>query len=77
MPISTVITNLIKLGIQLLIFFGVYVYFLLNGMNNVLDWKVLLFPFLCQDSINLYGPSLRSVIFIHLGSCQNEFSSRE
>lgn len=46
MPISTVITNLIKLGIQLLIFFSVYVYFLLNGMNNVLDWKVLLFPFL-------------------------------
>ena len=27
MPISTVITNLIKLGIQLLIFFSVYVYF--------------------------------------------------
>ena len=47
MPMATVITNLVKLGIQLLIFIGFYIFFVANGtMNNTLDAKVLLFPFL-------------------------------
>lgn len=46
MPMATVITNLVKLGIQLLIFIGFYVYFLIQGMENTLDYKILFFPFL-------------------------------
>lgn len=47
MPMATVITNLMKLGIQLLIFIGFYVFFVANGtMENILDYKVLLFPIL-------------------------------
>lgn len=46
MPMATVITNLVKLGIQLLIFIGFYVFYLLNGLENTLSLKVLLFPFL-------------------------------
>lgn len=47
MPMATVITNLVKLGIQLLIFIGFYVFFVANGtMENAIDSKVLLLPFL-------------------------------
>ena len=47
MPMATVITNLVKLGIQLLIFIGFYIYFIANGtMTNPLGIKVLFFPFL-------------------------------
>lgn len=47
MPMATVITNLVKLGIQLLIFIGFYVFFIANGtMENTLGAKIILFPFL-------------------------------
>uniref|UniRef100_UPI0040499456 ABC transporter permease n=1 Tax=Flavobacterium sp. TaxID=239 RepID=UPI0040499456 len=47
MPMATVITNLVKLGIQLLIFIGFYVFFVANGtMEHTIDFKVLLLPFL-------------------------------
>lgn len=47
MPMATVITNLVKLGIQLLIFVGFYVFFVANGtMENIIDVKVLFLPFL-------------------------------
>jgi lipopolysaccharide transport system permease protein len=47
MPMATVITNLVKLGIQLLIFVGFYVFFVANGtMENSLDFKLVFFPFL-------------------------------
>lgn len=46
MPMSTVITNLLKLGIQLLIFIGVYLFYLAKGMDNLMNWTVLLFPIL-------------------------------
>lgn len=46
MPIATVVTNLVKLGIQLLIFVGFYAYFLFQGMENALSYKILFFPFL-------------------------------
>lgn len=47
MPMSIVITNLVKLGIQLLIFFGFYTYYLVIGrIDNTLGFLLLLFPFL-------------------------------
>lgn len=46
MPIATVLTNLVKLGIQLLIFIGFYVYYLANGLENTLGYQVLFFPLL-------------------------------
>ncbi len=46
MPMATVITNLIKLGIQLLIFVGVYIFYMTKGMDNNMDWTIVLFPFL-------------------------------
>ncbi|MEZ4854432.1 ABC transporter permease [Flavobacterium sp.] len=46
MPMATVITNLVKLGIQFLIFIGFYVYFVLNGMESTLSYKWLFLPFL-------------------------------
>ena len=46
MPISIVITNLVKLGIQIIIFIGFYLYFIANGMENTLGIKVFFFPFL-------------------------------
>lgn len=46
MPLSVVISNLLKLGIQLLIFIGFYIYYLLIGNQFVLNSYVLLFPVL-------------------------------
>ena len=46
MPMSIVVTNLIKLAIQLLIFIGFYAYFYVQGMENTLDYKILFFPIL-------------------------------
>lgn len=46
MPISIVITNLLKLGIQLIIFIGFYGFYLLKGMEHAITWNVLLFPLL-------------------------------
>lgn len=46
MPIATVVTNLVKLGIQLLIFIGFYIFYLANGLENTLSYKIVFFPFL-------------------------------
>lgn len=46
MPMATVITNLVKLGIQLLIFIGFYMYFIFKGMATTIDYKIIFFPFL-------------------------------
>ncbi|KIX19798.1 ABC transporter permease [Flavobacterium sp. 316] len=46
MPMSIVITNLVKLGIQLLIFIGFYMYYMTQGMQNTLSKTIFLFPFL-------------------------------
>lgn len=46
MPISIVITNLLKLGIQFLIFIGFYVFYLSKGLENTLSVNVLFFPLL-------------------------------
>lgn len=45
MPLATVITNLLKLGIQLLIFFGFYFYYyFFKGMNFMITYEIVLFP---------------------------------
>ncbi|MFK7113882.1 ABC transporter permease [Flavobacterium oreochromis] len=46
MPLSTVITNLVKLGIQFVIFIGFYCFYILLGMKNVINFNLLFFPFL-------------------------------
>lgn len=45
-PISIVITNLIKLGIQSFIFVCFYVFYLLKGMDNTLGINLVWYPFL-------------------------------
>ena len=46
MPMSIVITNLVKLAIQLLIFIGFYMYYVAQGMSNTLSISVIYFPLL-------------------------------
>lgn len=45
-PLSIVVSNLIKLVIQLLIFIGFYIYYYANGAAIALDKTAVLFPFL-------------------------------
>lgn len=45
-PISTVISNLLRFGVQLGLFVAVYLYFLIQGSNIGLNWTVLLLPVL-------------------------------
>ncbi|GAA4772065.1 MULTISPECIES: ABC transporter permease [Flavobacterium] len=45
-PISIVITNLIKLGIQSFIFVCFYIFYLLKGMDNTLGINLVWYPFL-------------------------------
>ena len=46
MPLSSVITNLIQFGIQLLIFIGFYIYYYTNGAAISLNKYTVLFPLL-------------------------------
>jgi lipopolysaccharide transport system permease protein len=46
MPISIVISNLLKFGIQFLIFIGFYIYYFFQGAGMVLNGFVLFFPLL-------------------------------
>ncbi len=46
MPLSVVISNLLKLGIQLLIFISFYIYYLIIGKELVFNSYVFLFPIL-------------------------------
>ena len=45
-PISTIISNLLRFGIQLGLFVAVYIYFLIGGTNVCPTWAVLLLPVL-------------------------------
>lgn len=45
-PLSVVISNLVRLGIQLLLFLGVYIYFISQGTAISLQIEVLFFPIL-------------------------------
>ena len=46
MPLSVVLSNLLKLGIQLLIFISFYIYYLIIGKELVFNFYVFLFPIL-------------------------------
>ena len=45
-PISTVISNLLRFGIQVLLFIAFYLYFWISGADVVLTWAMLLMPLL-------------------------------
>lgn len=45
-PLSIVITNLVKLGIQFLIFVAFFVYYAINGMEVHITWALLSYPLL-------------------------------
>ncbi|KGO89405.1 ABC transporter permease [Flavobacterium suncheonense] len=46
LPMSIVITNLVKLGIQLLIFIAFYLYYLTQGMEAAAGWTIIFYPLL-------------------------------
>jgi lipopolysaccharide transport system permease protein len=46
MPISVVISNLIKFGIQLLIFLAFYLFYIFKGADILINEKILVLPFL-------------------------------
>lgn len=45
-PLSGITSNLIKFGIQLVLFIGIYLYYYLQGVNLTINWSILLFPIL-------------------------------
>ena len=45
-PISTVISNLLRFGIQVLLFVAFYLYFWISGAAVALTWAILLMPLL-------------------------------
>ncbi len=45
-PLSIVISNLIKMGIQFLLFLAVYIYYFASGVNFHINATILLVPFL-------------------------------
>ena len=45
-PISTVISNLLRFGIQVLLFIAFYLYFWISGADVALTWAMLLMPLL-------------------------------
>ncbi len=45
-PISTVISNLLRFGIQVLLFIAFYLYFWISGADVALTWAMLLIPLL-------------------------------
>ncbi len=44
MPLSIVLSNLIRFGIQMLLFIAVFVYYAFNGASILIDWHLALFP---------------------------------
>ena len=45
-PLSSITSSLIKFGIQLLLFIAMYIYFAIQGAPIMVNWYILLFPFL-------------------------------
>ena len=45
-PLSSITSNLVKLGIQLLLFIAIYIYFAVNGAPVKINGYIILFPFL-------------------------------
>jgi lipopolysaccharide transport system permease protein len=46
MPLSIVISNLLKFGIQFIIFIGFYLFYYFQGVNIIFNSSILFFPFL-------------------------------
>ena len=61
MPLSIVVSNLLKFGIQFCIFVAFYIYYALNGMEVQLGINLLLFPFLIV-LMGLLGLALGMII---------------
>ncbi len=45
-PLSAITSNLIKFGIQLLLFIAIYIYYAIMGANMVISWTIMFFPIL-------------------------------
>lgn len=45
-PLSGITSNLIKFGIQLLLFIIIYLYYYIQGVNLSINWTIILFPIL-------------------------------
>jgi lipopolysaccharide transport system permease protein len=60
-PISVVISNLIKFGLQMLLFAGIYIGYVLFGTNLHPDWHLLFFPILML-MLAIYGLSIGLII---------------
>lgn len=45
-PLSGITSNLIKFGIQLVLFIIIYLYYYIQGVNLMINWSILLFPIL-------------------------------
>lgn len=45
-PLSGITSNLIKFGIQLVLFILIYLYYYIQGVNLSINWSILLFPLL-------------------------------
>lgn len=45
-PLSGITSNLIKFGIQLLLFIIIYLYYYIQGVNLTINWSILLVPIL-------------------------------
>lgn len=45
-PLSSITSNLVKLGIQLILFIAIYIYFAVNGAPVKINGYIVLFPFL-------------------------------
>lgn len=45
-PLSGITSNLIKFGIQLILFIVIYLYYYIQGVNLTINWSIILFPVL-------------------------------
>lgn len=45
-PLSGITSNLIKFGIQLILFIVIYLYYYIQGVNLSINWTIVLFPVL-------------------------------
>ena len=44
-PLSITLSNLLRFGIQMLLFVGMLIYYVYNGYEIQITWQILLFPF--------------------------------
>lgn len=61
MPMSIVVSNLLKFGIQLVIFIFFYLYYLSQGMQVAVTWQLLFLPVLVL-SMGLLGLGLGMIV---------------